>query len=183
MPFFAVVGFYEPGRYRFFGLLIPLYTRLKKKEGDDSVARGEILGYLNINPGAHYSNLKTELGYGNSKLSYNLGVLERENRIKSRTDGRLRRFYPRKFSIPEVEGELKRLLDILTEIPGLNQKQIAKIMQHSSNTVKKLLDALIEKGKIRYEMNGRVKQYSVTGQINPSHQNPITQEMVQGERG
>jgi len=140
-----------------------------------------ILGYLAMYPGAHYNALKRDLGYGNNKLTYHLDVLEKNNNIKSRKDGRLLRYYPKRYKIPEVEGEMRRLIDILTEVPRLNRKQIAKIMQVSPNTASKLLDALIEKGKIRYEMRGRQKQYSVIEHVRSHYEKPITKEMRSGE--
>ncbi len=141
-----------------------------------------ILGYLRINPGAHYNILKRDLGYGNNRLTYNLEVLEKNNKIKSRRDGRLLRYYLKRYKIPEVEGEEKRLIDILTEVPGLNGKKISKIMQVSPNTVSKLIDSLIEKGKIGYEMRGREKLYSVIESGNLFHNKPLTKEMKNGER-
>jgi len=178
---FAALRFYEPGRFKLFSLFIFLYSRIRKDTVEDSVPRGMIVGYLAMNPGSHYNTLKRDLGFGNNKLTYHLDVLGKSNTIKSRKDGRLLRYYPKRYKIPEVEGEMKRLSEILLEVPRLNRKQIAKIMQVSPNTVSKLVDALIEKGKIRYEMRGKEKLYSVIEPVSSFHEQSITHEMRSGE--
>ncbi len=46
----------EAGRYRFLGLLVPLYTKLKKEEILDDFTRGKIYGYIVANPGDNYNS-------------------------------------------------------------------------------------------------------------------------------
>jgi len=159
--FISSVGFFEPRKFKFFASFIPLYTRLKPSAIEDSQARGEIMGYLRMNPGAHYNTIKRDLGFGNNQLTYHLEVLERNSRIKSTKDGRLKRFYLRKYKIPELEGVFKRIVEVLTDVPNLHRDQVAKIIQISSKTATKHLTKMVEDGKLIYHMVGNKKLYSV----------------------
>ena len=155
--FFAAVGIHEPWKYRFFSLLIPLYTRTTTKV--DSEARGEIMGYLSRNPGAHYNRMKRDLGFWNGKLAYHLKVLEDKRRIKSNEDGNKKRFYPREHLISKEIRE--KIIEILTHSPGLNQKDLVRILKMSRRNVGRKLNELVENGKVRIEKVGRKNHYFV----------------------
>jgi len=92
------VGGTDIGRYSFFSLLLPLYTRLKKGDvrkeiEDDKFVRGQIYGYIKVHQGTNYTQIKTALDIGNGTLYYHLKVLEREHFIKSKIDGINKRFF------------------------------------------------------------------------------------------
>lgn len=167
-PAFAAAYFIEPWKFKFLLLLIPLYSRIKSEEVENSVARGEILGYLRQNPGAHYKLIKKDLGYGNNKLTYHLDVLQKSNRIKWRNDGRLKRYYPKKYSIPEETGIKNEILRIIDRLPGVNQKQIARSLDIDPRTAGKYLRQLRDDNKVVEEKETRELRY-----FSPTRQ-PVT---------
>ena len=174
--FISSIEFFEPRKFKFFAGLIPLYTRLKPSSIEDSQTRGEIMGYLRINPGAHYNTIKRDLGYGNNQMTYHLEVLESHNRIKSKTDGRLKRFYPKKYKVPELEGIFKRIVDVLSEIPNLSRDQVAKVVDISPKTASKHLTRLVEDGKLNYHMSGNSKLYGVVSGVKTEGKSPLTEK-------
>jgi len=129
----TVVGVFvagtDVGRYSFFSLLLPLYTRLKKDKLLDQFTRGKIDQYIVDHPGAHFSQIQADLEIGNGTLTYHLTVLERERLIKSRRDGRYKRFYPWKINLPSAtlgSSEIeRRIIEIIRERQesGLETKQ------------------------------------------------------------
>ena len=159
-PSFAAVNINEPWKFRLLLFLVPLYTRINQDEVENSVARGEILGYLRQNPGAHYSMLRKDLKFGNNKLAFHLDVLEKSLRIKWRNDGRLKRYYPRSYSIPKEQGIKDQLIRLLGARPGLNQKQIAASLKIDPRTAANHLGDLHKEGKITIERSGRETRYS-----------------------
>jgi PKD repeat protein/DNA-binding transcriptional ArsR family regulator len=98
----------EAGRYRYLGLLIPLYTKLKKDEILDHYTRGEIHGYIVANPGDHYNAIKKALKLSDGSFAHHVRILEKEGIIKSARDGTHRRFYPKEMQVPENGSSLKK---------------------------------------------------------------------------
>ena len=56
--------------------------------------RGRLMGYLTANPGCHFRALMAALEMSNGQITHHLKILEDEDRIWRRADGRLVRFYP-----------------------------------------------------------------------------------------
>jgi len=169
------IGIYEPWKFRFFSLFIPLYTRIKPKAIEDSEARGEILGYLRQNPGAHFSRIKKDLGFGNNQLTHHLDMLKKNRRIKSMDDGNKKRFYLKDHRIPAALGVHKRIIDILTRNPGLNQKKLAEKINMREKTVARHLKKLTESGKVKIEKRGREKLCTIIEEVY-THPQPMIQE-------
>ena len=61
---------------------------------DGRYQRGRLMGYLTANPGCHFRALMAALEMSNGQITHHLKVLEDEERIWRRPDGRLVRFYP-----------------------------------------------------------------------------------------
>ena len=118
-----------------------------------------ILGYLRQNPGANYTTIKRDLGLHNGTLTYNLRFLEKERKIKSISDGRLKRFYLTRTHIPSVVGIKGEIIDILKEFPGSDRKLIARILRIHPRTAGKYLSELELMGKIRSEKDGKDTVY------------------------
>lgn len=154
--FGAILAFHEPFRYSFLGFLVPLYTRLEKEDLETLENRKEILGFIKGRPGANYTSIMHALEIGNGTLTYHLKVLEDNRMIKARSDANKKRFYPYKFSVQEKE---ERIIGILKENPGLNQKDIVKILRLSRRKTGRRLSELVEEGKIRIEKKGRENHY------------------------
>jgi DNA-binding MarR family transcriptional regulator len=155
----AFLGATEIGYLALLSIFLPLYVRLKKKDVLSHFTRGQIFGYIQANPGAHYNAIIQYLGLHNGVGAYHLKVLEREGYIKSLRDGIYKRFYPKNMRIPEKRLHLSRIQrDILSEIqkhPGITQKEISKLLDESKQVVNYNVKVLESAGLIRMERVGR----------------------------
>lgn len=147
----ALYGFTETGKYKFMGLLIPMYTRIKKDQVLNQFLRGRINGYIEANPGEHYNAIKYALNINNGALTYHLRVLERENLVVSKRDGMYKRFYPKSANIPKTLGRLsdtqKRIVKTIREYDGITQTEIAKKLDISPQVVNYHVK-ILERGEI-----------------------------------
>jgi len=138
--------------------LLPLYTRLNKEELLDNETRGMIRGCIISDPGIHYNEIQRRLNMGNGKAAYHLMALEREGIIKSRSDGRLRRFYPAEMRFDQAPIRLDRLqkliFDFLREREGLTQREVASALGISTPTVSRNMKRMAELGVVRLERHG-----------------------------
>jgi len=148
----------ETGRYALIPLFLPLYTRLHKDELMDNETRGLIRGCILSDPGIHYKAISRRLRLSNGAAAYHLRTLEREGIIRSRTDGRLRRFYPAEMTQAELPVNLTRLqkviFEILREQEGLSQREIADLMEASYPTIHRHINRMAELGVLRLERRG-----------------------------
>ena len=156
----------EFGRSSLFGLLAPLYTRLRKEKVLDHFTRGNVYGYVVANPGDSYGSIKEALGLSNGSLAYHLNVLEVTGYVRSARDGTLRRVYPATMRIPSNDGTLKKtqllILEVVRETPGISQKDIASLLGVSSPTVNYHMDGMLKQGIVRAERKGiRVRYFIV----------------------
>ena len=86
-------------------LVSPLLARMKKNR-EDLLTRGRVLGYLEANPGIHFSALRDGLGIANGVTAYHLHTLESIGKIISWRDGKLRRYAVSSLTKEEV-GRIK----------------------------------------------------------------------------
>lgn len=161
---FAAVYITETGKYALYLLILPLYTKLKKKKILDNFTRGKIYGYILANPGDHYNSIKKALNLSNGLFAYHLRVLEKEKFIKSKRDGTHKRFYPFTMKVPSKDNSLRSsqifIIDKIKEMPGISQKDIAALLGVSSATINYHIKELIDLGIIRAERGGmRLKYY------------------------
>jgi DNA-binding MarR family transcriptional regulator len=162
----AAIGTTELGRYKFICLLVPLYTKLRKEEILDQYVRGKIHGYILANPGDHYSSIRNALDLTNSSLAYHLGVLEKEDLVKSMRDGMYKRFYPMGARFPDDGGSpfspiQKRMVQIIRETPGICQKDVASVLGVSSSTVSYHITRLVERDLITSKRRGMRTTYYI----------------------
>ena len=122
--------------------------------------RGQVYGYIKANPGEHYNAIKKALALKNGTLVYHLQTLEREEYIKSASDGRFKRFYPAGMKVPEAP--LRRLnkiqeiiLELITERPGISQKEIAEDIGLSGATINYHINVMLKVNAIKVEKVGR----------------------------
>ncbi|RLF49414.1 MAG: hypothetical protein DRN20_02165, partial [Thermoplasmata archaeon] len=165
---FALFTSIEPLKWALVSsLVLPLYSRIHKSTVLDYYVRGKIYGYLLANPGEHYNAIKEALGLSNGSLSYHLTVLERNGLIKSVVDGKYRRFYPATVKIPDNGFRRKtaiqeRIINILRQLPGASQKDVAKLLGVSPPAVHYQMERLLEMGVIKKVRRGiRVGYYVV----------------------
>jgi PKD repeat protein/DNA-binding MarR family transcriptional regulator len=171
----------EAGKYRFLGLLIPLYTKLKKGEILDNFTRGKIYGYILANPGDHFNSIKKALKLSDGSFAHHIHILEKEGIIKSARDRTHRRFYPSEMRIPENGGSLKKsqllIIEKIKEAPGISQKDIALLLGVSSPTVNYHLKELLKREIIKGERAGmRMKYY-----VNPEKKEAVKDVMPEGK--
>ncbi|MGA1821696.1 MAG: PKD domain-containing protein, partial [Thermoplasmatota archaeon] len=153
------------GRWKFFMLLIPLYTRIKKDAVLDNFQRGRIYQYILMNPGDHFSHIKKMLALNSGTLTYHLSVLERREFIKSRSDGRFRRFYP--FEMRVEQGPHRDIQELilayLANNPGISQREIANALNIHVSTVNYHVNMMVGAGLLRSSKEGRIQLYEVQG--------------------
>jgi DNA-binding MarR family transcriptional regulator/PKD repeat protein len=149
------------GRWKFFLLLVPLYSRLKRDEVLDNFERGRIYQYIMMNPGDYYSNIKKMLDMNNGTLTYHLKVLEQKEFIRSRTEGKLKRFYP--YGMKVQQGSHRDIQDLILETiyihPGISQKEIASILGIHVSTVNYHVNMMVGAGILGSESKDRVQRY------------------------
>ena len=69
----------------------PLVAITQRGEGG-IFTRGRLLGFIEAHPGIHFSALRDALQLGNGVTAHHIQVLEKEGRVISWMDGRVRRF-------------------------------------------------------------------------------------------
>jgi len=157
--FIGFFGFTEVGiLFVMWSLLMPLFTRLKKKEVLNQFTRGQIYGYIKANPGVHLTAIKENLGLANGVLAYHLKVLIREEFIVARREGGYKRFYPRDMKVPRKRVHFTRLqLDIVERLsmhPGTTQATLARMLGESKQVINYNVGVLVAAGVIRVERAG-----------------------------
>ncbi len=160
----AALGATEVGKTSLLGLLVPLYTKLKKDQILDQFIRGKIYGYILANPGDHYNAIQKALDIPNGTFAYHLQVLEKEGFIKSTREGMNRCFFPAGVKIPSRGRTLRAgqrlVVETILEDPGISQKDIASAIGVSPSTVNYHLKDLLEMGVVETERWGmRLKYY------------------------
>jgi predicted transcriptional regulator len=142
-----------------FSVLVPLFTRIRHEKVLDNFTRGQIFGYIQANPGAHYSAIQQVLDIENGVLAYHLRVLLREEFVVARNEGVFKRFYPRDYKIPKGRTLLTRLqVDILEAVeksPGISQRDVAYALGESKQVISYNVGVLREAGILSGERRGR----------------------------
>jgi DNA-binding MarR family transcriptional regulator len=161
----GAVGSTDLGRYKFFTLLIPLFTRLRRPKILDHFERGRIYEHIRKTPGDSYSSIRKALGLKNGALAHHLRVLEVHEYIVSRRDGMYRRFYPKGMRIPEGghKSIQEQLLEMIMANPRITQKEMAERVGIDRSTVNYHIKILMAMGVIRSEKDGKVKFYYFVG--------------------
>ena len=163
-PAFAVAIFYEPFKFWLLVLFLPLYSRINKDDLDKSIRRGELIGYIRQNPGASFTSLRKDMMMGNGQLTEHLQKLENGNFIKSRKLGARKCFYPRDYDLSRIPPEAghpiqKQIVGLLTDNPGLNQKELASVLGLPRKTVGYHMNSLVLNRRVRIEKRGRERRY------------------------
>jgi predicted transcriptional regulator len=149
------------GRVKLLVALAPLYSKIRKEEVLDQFVRGQVFGYVQANPGDHYSSIRETLRLKNGTLAYHLRTLEREDFIFSRMDGIYRRYYPSGADPARVarKGNLKethsRMLELIESGPGITPKELAVRLGTSHQVASYHIRLLARRGRIRIETKGR----------------------------
>ena len=107
------------------GLVVPVMAA-RRKNREDMMTRGRLLGYLEANAGIHFSALRDALGLANGVTAYHLQVLEGSGQIISWRDGKLRRYAVATLSQEEakrvknpIAGTRLAILEVLADSGNL----------------------------------------------------------------
>jgi predicted transcriptional regulator len=168
-----IYGGSELGRYRLLLLIfIPLYTRIKKDKVLDHFHRGRLYNYIEMHPGVTFTELKKKFAFKNGNLVYHLNFLEKMDFLRSKKEGRHRRFYIKgDFSKSEdislfVNEIQKKIVSVIQRSPGITQSKIAAILGTSRQKISYNINALEYAGLIRSirEDSRKIKYYPVLGE-------------------
>ena len=166
----ALVAFrFEPLRYKWLILFIPLYSKLKRSKIEKGV-RFEILGYLKARPGANYTELKKNLDLNDGTLVHHLRILEREEKISSKKLGKYKLFYAdsyrRQTAIDDYISPFhKRILEIITKNPGIVPTKLSTILDRSQTDISYHLSELLRNGYLEKKKKGRNNHYYINQEL------------------
>jgi len=159
----ALLGGTEWGKYGFFWLLIPMYSRLKKEAVLDNFKRGEINAFIKLNPGTYYNEIKKHLGVSNGVLTYHLNRLEREGYIRSKVNGRYKHYFASDMKLPKkiiLLNEIQRgLLTHIRDSHGVTQAHISAHFDLPLPTVSRHLRRLRDADMVSVEKRNNVNYY------------------------
>ena len=148
---------------------------------DGRYQRGRLMGYLTANPGCHFRALMAALDMSNGQITHHLRILETEEAIWRRKDGRLVRYYPltntmnpgmseEELPVPplspdpnSLQGKILKLLDAdgpMGEFP--TQAELAKRLEKSQQLVSHHLRTLQKFGLVEKRKMGIKNRYKLT---------------------
>jgi len=157
--------------------LLGMVKRTREHDGD--FQRGRIMGFLTANPGVHFRALLGALKMSNGQLTHHLKVLDGDECVWRRKDGRLVRFYPstiqegtKEEDLPvplltpdpnSLQGKILGLLDATeNDIINLSQKELAYRLSASQQLISHHLRTLRKFGLIEREKVGLRFRYQLT---------------------
>ena len=82
----------ESARYSILLALLGPILAITNRGERGVFTRGRILGFIEAHPGIHFSALKNALGLGNGVTAHHIQILEKEGRIITWLDSKVRRF-------------------------------------------------------------------------------------------
>jgi len=139
-----------------------LYTKIRREEVLDKYLRGRIHGYIEANPGCHYSMIRNDLKLHNGTLTHHLATLERNAFVVSKRDGVLKRFYPKDFDVPK--GKFypspiqETMLNVIKKMPGISQSELARELDIKRQIVGYHVKLLRKAKMIRVKTEGKIKR-------------------------
>ena len=151
-------------------LVSPMLARMKSNR-EDMLTRGRLLGYLEANPGIHFSALRDALGLANGVTAYHLHFLESSGQIISWRDGKLRRYAISSLTKEEVSrikspilGTRLAILEVLASSGnlGMSGPDIRKKLQISRQLLSHHLSVLRTGGMIEAASEARRPNWKVS---------------------
>ncbi len=163
------------------GLWLIGFIGRTKETTDGRFQRGRIMGYLQANPGCHFRALMGALDLSNGQTTHHLRVLEREEQIWRRKDGRLIRFYPLtrdlhpgiaedQLPVPplsmdpnSLQGRILTMLDddgLMGDFP--TQAELARRLERSQQLISHHLRTLERYGLVEKQKMGVRSRYVLT---------------------
>ena len=151
------------------------FSQLRVTEGTGTLAgsyqRGRLEGFLTAHPGCHLSGIIRALEMGNHQAVHHLRVLENEDRVWCRRDGRLLRYYtsavdraaelsnlPRPVDANQLSDVALMVLRSIAEQdegrPSPTQRELASRLETSQQLVSHHLKRLESQGLIARKRSG-----------------------------
>ena len=127
-------------------LVSPMLARIKSNR-EDMLTRGRLLGYLEANPGIHFSALRDALGLANGVTAYHLNFLESSGQIISWRDGKVRRY----------------------AISSLTKEEVSKIKNPISGTRLAIMEVLADTGNLGMSGPDIRKKLQISRQLLSHH--------------
>ncbi len=148
---------------------------------DGRYQRGRLMGYLTANPGCHFRALMSALDMSNGQITHHLRILESEENVWRKNDGRLVRYYPLtnqlnpstdpdELPVPplspdpnSLQGKILNLLDQdgdLGQFP--TQAELAKRLEKSQQLISHHLRTLQKYGLVERRKMGVKNRYKLT---------------------
>ncbi len=148
---------------------------------DGKYQRGRIMGYLTANPGCHFRALMAAMQMSNGQCTHHIRILEKEEKIWRKKDGRLVRYYPltsdmnpytdeQELPVPplspdpkSLQGKILTILDddgLLGEFP--TQALLAKRLDKSQQLISHHLRTLQKYGLVERRKMGMKNCYKLT---------------------
>ena len=148
---------------------------------DGRYQRGRLMGYLTANPGCHFRALMSALDMSNGQITHHLRVLEAEEHVWRKSDGRLVRFYPLTNQLhpnmpeedlpvpplsPDPNSLQGKILNLLDREGGLGQfptqAELAKRLEKSQQLISHHLRTLQKFGLVERRKMGVKNRYKLT---------------------
>lgn len=140
---------------------------LKKEYVLDHDVRRMVYNHIEAHPGVSFNVLKKVFGLKDGTLRYHLNYLKKSGKIKFGQEKGKRHYYPNRretlvLSIKDDRLQANKLnflqeqiLDMIKENPGINQKELVKIVGLNRFTIKHHLNRLLDLNIIRRIPNKR----------------------------
>jgi len=144
----------------FIGVLVVIiiiwkqYSKITSEKLMEHETRQRILTFIKENPGGHLRGIKEGLGLPMGVLTHHVYKMEQEEVIKSRMDGKYRRFYPYNYKItksPLLTGTQKTIMEHIQKKPGISPTEIADELGKSRKTVYYHVQELEAKGVVNVD--------------------------------
>ncbi len=143
---------------------------ISQRGENGTFTRGRVLGYVEANPGIHFSALRDALEIANGVCAHHLKILEKEGRIISWLDGRIRRFAssgidPKRMEELEhpITGMQSVILSHLVESGeiGMSSSELISKLESSRQLMNHHMRALKERGFVSSSGRGRASRWHI----------------------
>jgi len=175
----AVVLSTPRGEYALGGLLVPLFTRLRRDEVRNQFTRGRLLQFVEENPGASYTRIRRKLSLSNGACAYHLLVLERNGELRRVVQGASVRFYGVNYkfdaeALPPLAYFQRRILETVVEAGSATFAELGEMLAARGLEVteanlgyhlkvlarrKQLISTRREAGKTVYYVEGEHREF------------------------
>ena len=160
----------EAGRMSLMLAVIGPILAVSQRGESGTFTRGRIQGYIEANPGIHFSALRDALSLANGVTAHHLHALEKEGRIMSWLDSHKRRFAssgidPKMLSRIEqpVIGMQQAILEVLDSAGKLGMKsgELRRKMETSRQLMSYHMKQLDERGLVQAEGRGKARKWKL----------------------